>query len=77
MCARHDLEVGSYLLELEPKPAGMGTDVLVYVRLYASEDGSPLWFGAMRLYEDPEWTVDAYGGPPTIVETLDDEVESS
>jgi hypothetical protein len=76
LCARHDVVIGSYLLELDPAPEGMLPELLVYTRLSQLSDGEVLYQGALRFVGGPTWTAECYGGSPYPIETLDEQVQS-
>lgn len=76
MCARHDLTVGSYLIELEPLPAPLPGAFLVYVTISDKSDGDVEWRGCLRFYDGPDWDVNVEGGKPYTLDSHTAEVQS-
>lgn len=76
MCARHDLRIGSYLMEMEPLPAPLPGAFLVYVTISDTSDGDVEWRGCLRFFDGPDWAVSVEGGRPLHLDPIDSEVES-
>jgi hypothetical protein len=76
LCARHDLEVGQYLVEIEPGQTAATQDLLLYLTIYGSKDGDELWKGCLRMRSGAVAEVDVYGGSPLAFEKQEAEVGS-
>lgn len=77
MCARHDITIGRYLIEVDPWAPDKSDKFLLYVNVTSLDDGSLQWQGAITFSGAPTWDVEAYGGSQLVFEGLSNEVESS
>lgn len=77
MCARHDVAIGRYLLELEAVPGHEQATILLYLTIRDMSDGDEQWKGCVRFTGAPTWEADTYGGSPLLAERHADEVPSA
>lgn len=76
LCARHDLQIGRYLLELEPAESHLSGTVLLYLSFVDTTDGDVCWKGCARFETGAVWEALLYGGPPLELDCHTDEVQS-
>lgn len=76
MCARHDAQIGSHLLELEPHAGFEEGTILIYLTISDLSDGDVCWKGCVRLSSGDSWDAIVYGGSPLPLESHSDEVQS-
>lgn len=74
MCARHDIQIGRYLLELEPVNIDSPGSLLMYLSFTDTADGDICWQGTVRMQTGAFWEADIYGGRPYGVDSHSDEV---
>lgn len=77
MCARHDFEYGSFVLEALPVREAVGSKIVLYLRLYERSAGESIWDGCFEVDPvDPTppfvqwWTQDTLDNLPAEVESL-------